>query len=43
MSEGDYGYLLYNNAKIGHKHFGGKLMPSHVTKAAVWHLYKESM
>jgi hypothetical protein len=27
----------------GHKHFGGKLLPSHVTKAAVWRLYKESM
>ncbi|XP_045548082.1 uncharacterized protein [Salmo salar] len=24
-------------------HFGGKLMPSHVTKAAVWGLYKDSM
>ncbi|XP_071211410.1 uncharacterized protein [Salvelinus alpinus] len=27
----------------GHKHFGGKLLPSHVTEAAVWRLYKESM
>ncbi|KAM9540392.1 uncharacterized protein ACWYII_038461 [Salvelinus alpinus] len=27
----------------GHKHFGGKLLLSHVTKAAVWCLYKESM
>ena len=27
----------------GHKHFGGKLLPSHVTKAAVWRLYEESM
>ncbi|XP_045551199.1 uncharacterized protein [Salmo salar] len=26
-----------------HKHLGGKLLPPHVTKAAVWHLYKESM
>jgi hypothetical protein len=26
----------------GHKHFGGKLLPSHVTKAARNH-YKESM
>jgi hypothetical protein len=32
-------------AKIlpGQKHFCGKLLLSHVTKAAVWHLYKESM
>jgi hypothetical protein len=27
----------------GHKLFGAKLLPSHVTKAAVWHLYKELM
>ena len=27
----------------GHKHFRGKLLPSHVTKAAMWRLYKESM
>jgi hypothetical protein len=27
----------------GHKHFRGKLLPSHVTKAAVWRLNKESM
>jgi hypothetical protein len=26
----------------GHKYFGGKLLPSHVTKAAVRRLYKES-
>ena len=26
-----------------HKLFSGKLLPSHVTKAAVWRLYKESM
>ncbi|KAM9421868.1 uncharacterized protein ACWYII_021765 isoform 2-T2 [Salvelinus alpinus] len=26
-----------------HKHLGGKLLPSHVTKAAVWRLYMESM
>uniref|UniRef100_A0A673WLV4 Uncharacterized protein n=1 Tax=Salmo trutta TaxID=8032 RepID=A0A673WLV4_SALTR len=25
----------------GHKHFGGKLLPSHVTKTAVWRIYKE--
>ena len=24
----------------GHKHFAGKLLPSLLIKAAVWHLYK---
>jgi hypothetical protein len=27
----------------GHKYLGGKLLPSHVSKAAVLSLYKESM
>ena len=27
----------------GHKHFGGKLLSSHVTKAAGWQLYMELM
>jgi hypothetical protein len=27
----------------GHKHFGRKLLPCHVTQTAVWHLYKEMM
>ena len=33
--------IVLQGRHLGHKHFGGKLLPCHVTKAAVWHLYKE--